>query len=289
MAETTNVLVGRKLGSLRSENGFRQADVALLMRERAGIHWTRATVANVEAGLRDVSLDELVGLCLVFAIDLASFFSDAVDRWVQIGQEGVVSTTLIRAALGDAAAASEVAASDQREHELTPATRQPGDITEAVALGVVRWYREVLGVYVGTIDPDAAALIYKGGFGVGEAEGKAAVRLGVPPIVVQRLSHLLWARSFTDERDRRAGHSPDDSPRSVQAKRGHAARQMLNELRAFLTDECGGMDAVGARLTAFEDAGREQVKRAIESLDDGSGLWDTAELAELKASLMEGE
>jgi hypothetical protein len=67
----------------------------------------------------------------------------------------------------------------------------------------------------------------------GEAEQKAAARLGITPMAVAQAAAKRWGRSFTAERDRRAGERQpaDVSARTLQALRGHVARALLEELR----------------------------------------------------------
>ncbi len=48
-------------------------------------------------------------------------------------------------------------------------------------------------------------------------------------------SRILWDRNFEEERDARAGNG-DAPPQTLQARRGHAARAMLDKLRDFLRD-----------------------------------------------------
>lgn len=66
-----------------------------------------------------------------------------------------------------------------------------------------------------------------------EAEQHAARRLGTTPAEVCRAAVALWSRSFDEERDGRVGNVSGMEPRSKQARRGHAAREMLNEIAQF--------------------------------------------------------
>lgn len=70
----------------------------------------------------------------------------------------------------------------------------------------------------------------------GEADQKAATRLGLDLTELGVLTHHLWGRSLTDERDRRLVEQerPDDSARTVQARRGHVTRALLDEMRQAL-------------------------------------------------------
>jgi transcriptional regulator with XRE-family HTH domain len=69
--------VGIRLRELRAEKQWlaRQEDVARRMREEVGFgSWTRATVAAIETGKRDVSIEELIGLSYACAIPLREWF-----------------------------------------------------------------------------------------------------------------------------------------------------------------------------------------------------------------------
>lgn len=67
----------------------------------------------------------------------------------------------------------------------------------------------------------------------GEADQKAATRLGLDLLELGVLTHHLWRRSLTAERDRRLSEQQREgaSARSVQALRGHITRVLLDELR----------------------------------------------------------
>jgi hypothetical protein len=51
--------------------------------------------------------------------------------------------------------------------------------------------------------------------------------------VLKGASLRLWARNFEEERDARAGVGTV-APQALQARRGHASRQMIAELREYL-------------------------------------------------------
>ena len=73
-------------------------------------------------------------------------------------------------------------------------------------------------------------------YGLGDADRKAARRLGVPLIEVAIFSKDLWGRPLSAERDARVvgrlGEFP--SKRSLQAHRGHVTRELSGELGAHL-------------------------------------------------------
>jgi hypothetical protein len=69
----------------------------------------------------------------------------------------------------------------------------------------------------------------------GEAEQKAARKLGVHPAAVALAAQRQWGQSLTAERDKRVlERSPGESPRRIQAIRGHVTRTLLGELRPLL-------------------------------------------------------
>lgn len=66
-----------------------------------------------------------------------------------------------------------------------------------------------------------------------EATIKAAKRLGVPPANVEVAAAELWGHGYPQERDRRAEPRANESKRQLQARRGHAARALMDELTDY--------------------------------------------------------
>jgi transcriptional regulator with XRE-family HTH domain len=65
-------IIGANLKSLRNRAGWSQERLAGAM-SRAGYDWKRITMAQVEAGTRRISLEELAGLSALFGIPLVFF------------------------------------------------------------------------------------------------------------------------------------------------------------------------------------------------------------------------
>ena len=63
----------------------------------------------------------------------------------------------------------------------------------------------------------------------GSAEIKAAKKLGVKPQTIVETAKTLWRRTLSEERDARTGLAED--ARSLQARRGHISRELIEELR----------------------------------------------------------
>jgi hypothetical protein len=73
----------------------------------------------------------------------------------------------------------------------------------------------------------------------GEAEQKAARKLGIPAATVALTARKLWGHGLTSERDdREAAYSTSGrSPRQLQALRGRITRGLLDDLRAALAKD----------------------------------------------------
>lgn len=243
--------VGARLRELRAEKPWiaRQEDVARRMREAVGFgNWTRATVAAVETGKRDVSLEELVGLTYACAVPIHEWF--AGDGLVALAPLGAVTHRGLRRMFG--ADEPEDPRMDwfipdvvtnyepmkqrhqawEREHE--------DELTEALSYGILAGvWRD----HTPVKDPRQAILDSEG-----DAEQKAADSLSrrgvdVKPLEVSLVAHALWGQGLTAEREERVADlaEPDASPRSIQAVRGHVTRGLLAEVIDVLTrsDEQG--------------------------------------------------
>lgn len=73
---------------------------------------------------------------------------------------------------------------------------------------------------------DAAKMLARSGL----AEDRLAQRLGVSKSRLAAASSALWGRTFSDERDRRAG------PEANAQKRGQVSRQLQGEIERALND-----------------------------------------------------
>jgi transcriptional regulator with XRE-family HTH domain len=224
--------VGSRLRELRLELGLRQDQVARAARQ-VGLDWTQATIAAIERGDRALELGEFFLLPSVIGFaggwtsgwpQLAEFFP-ASGR-VALSMETTADVDVLRAELAG---------------QLDEDSRHPlGDYDTPVARktheGMQRQFatlREMAQLWPGmrlrdAEDAEEAAR--------GDAERKAARKLGVRPLVLSAAAHGRYGRSFTAERDARvAEQAPADAaPRSLQALRGHVTRAMLAELAPAL-------------------------------------------------------
>jgi len=87
---------------------------------------------------------------------------------------------------------------------------------------------------------------------------RIAKKLGIPIPLLAYVSRRMWGHAYIVERDIRVGDLCSLTPRSLQARRGWASRQLLQELTAYL--ERVGIDRL------LEECLREQERRRAEML-----------------------
>lgn len=202
---TFSATVGRQVRKLREEAGRSQDELAVAGR-RAGLMWTRGSVASLETGRRGLGAEEFLVLPLVLRIltgrnqwRLADLLPDN-RRYISLplGGERISSLKLL-------VAGKSVAALDSPAATARPI--RPIKLEEQ-----------------------------------GEAVRHAAKRLEVEPGTVSRVAERLWRRSLTEEREQRVAErgGTDASTRSLQALRGHVSRELINELRHALEEEKEG-------------------------------------------------
>jgi hypothetical protein len=197
-----------------------------------GLGWTQSTVAAIEGGNRDLSIGEwfLLPTLVGFAAGGAPSYPKLAELLpstgtVALSDETIADVDVLRAEL-------EGRLDDDSRHPFadydTPYSRRVRDGARRASAEMKhakRWPAMTIRDY-GTAR-DAAR---------GDAERKAARRLGVAPLDLSVAAHGRYGRSFSDERDRRvAEQAPSDAaPRTLQALRGHVTRAMVAELAPVL-------------------------------------------------------
>lgn len=201
---------GRRVRERRQALGLRQDDVARRARQ-AGLPWSRPTVTEIESGRRDLSFPEVLALLGVLDLDLPGLLVDA----------GALRITPRLNADGDALAGGLRGKPPLKSVLVVQTPRGfRRAARDALASASANYPDMTLGQFE---DVEQAS--------AGEAEQKAAPRLGISPMDISVLAFRLWGRSLTEERDARvAERTKDTSPRTVQALRGHATRRLLDEL-----------------------------------------------------------
>jgi hypothetical protein len=180
-------------------------------------------VAALERGDKPVSLEELAALPTVLteACKQPVTLADLIDpaALVRVSAVAVVTgETLLRIyAAGKAADISTMLLHGRDANAAEGPRVDAADMRRLVELGLEADFHQWDGYFRG----------------MGDAELKAARRLGEPPIVVGVLSFRLWGRPLPVERDRvvseRAG---DPSPDRRRALRGQVTRQLVEQLSA---------------------------------------------------------
>ena len=222
-------LLGMGLRAARLEKRWRQQDASKKYRAGGLKTWTPEAVGQVENGWRKPSISDYLLACIVLEMPLADLVPD-VDEMVDLGTGAAVHASAVRAILAGARpndlparairTPDDVPLADllgQRESEIEPLIRP----IWARAAGRTLLYEDLLAPFL----PPT------------EAEERAAERLGVLPVQLKAASRVMWERDFEDERDARTGNGTA-LPSSLQARRGHATRAMLAELKEFMA-KCG--------------------------------------------------
>lgn len=191
--------VGDAVRAHRQAQGLTQDQLAEYLRA-FGLDWDQGAIARLEAGKKErLTFRQALQLLLALQIDAAELI-DAPDL------------TMIELAPGYRLRA------DVLRQNLDPARPVvPGGVHTPPALD--------------TPDVRRAGRILS----PGEAERKAARKLGVPAQLIVDTAVRLWGRRLPDERDTRLTEA--SSGRSLQAARGHVTRQLLAELAAHLDKE----------------------------------------------------
>jgi transcriptional regulator with XRE-family HTH domain len=230
---TVDQAIGQRLREVRLELGLRQDQVAEAA-ARVGLGWTQSTVAAIEGGNRALSLGEwfllstLIGHATGFVthqFELAELLP-ASGR-VALSDETSADVEVLRAAL-----AGRLTDPDRKPLADfdTPFSRRTRETFRRFS-GEMKRLARLWGNKMSLRDYETARDAARG-----DAERKAARRLGVPPLDLSVAAHGRYGRSFSDERDHRvAEQAPDGAaPRTLQALRGHVTRAMVAELAPAL-------------------------------------------------------
>jgi transcriptional regulator with XRE-family HTH domain len=188
--------IGTELRRLREADGTRQDQLAAAAR-RYGLRWNQATIAAVELGRRKLSLGEVALLPLVLSEALGD--PNAGARLLSVG-------------------------------ELIPDVDQDVDVSPGLRLPL-RTVRMLFGGPSESAEWPEPSARRPELEAAGDAERKAARKLGVSPDAIAFGAQKLWGRSLAEERDRRLGEAARALPRrSLQARRGRTTRKLVQEL-----------------------------------------------------------
>jgi transcriptional regulator with XRE-family HTH domain len=199
--------IGRRIRQLRDERGFTQGDVAHAARIY-GLGWTRATVAAIESGARNLSAEELVLLPVLIG-ELTAPSDGTWEVYLEL---------------------RDLIPDDDRDLEIDLAPGEPG--------GPYPWPWHVVRAILSSQLADAFPASPRPNEDLdlpGEVEERAAVRLGVPVDLVMEASYRLWGHSLTAERDRLMQERGGDiTPSTRRAIRGRITRELVKHLQVVL-------------------------------------------------------
>lgn len=257
------MVIGDAIRHVRTEAGARQEDISRAA-QRHGLTWSRGRIWDLERGLKALSAEELVMLPVVLGdaigrpVSITELIPDDVyvtvtDDVIAEGEaiRRILAGDLFRIANGEAIPVPKIAVGIDKGAGVVAAQvdRMPGGWDRFVR---VRDRFAELMPQLGSFE--RVALLITGR--PGEAERKAATRLGEDPDVVLALARALWdGRSLGEERDRLVAERPDagSDPDRLRALRGHITRQLTQQLRAAIErhpqdqedQEDGPIDYVG--------------------------------------------
>jgi transcriptional regulator with XRE-family HTH domain len=204
-SESLAAIVGRNCKRLRVAAGLTQDDLAQHGR-RVGLRWRATSVGDFEAGRSAPTFSTVLAVTL--ALQNATRRDVTLDEL--IAGDGMVALTDGI----DVAAPVLAGACQGKPFRLSPGAWKPkvrsASSSEIHAL-------------VGGVARDLLARS-------GLAEQRLARQLGVSPTRLAATSSMLWGRTFSEERDHRAG--PDDNAQ----KRGRVSRTLRTELQRALGD-----------------------------------------------------
>lgn len=191
-AQSLPLVMGHNCKRIRVEIGLRQDDLAAAARV-VGLKWSSAKVSDFEAGRWTSSFE--TALCVSLALELAANAA-GVNRTVTladlIGDEGSIALT----------------------EEVTVSASG----LSAVCRGA-SWDKS-MPMVINKAPGGAQGVLARSGL----SEDRLAKRLNITHELLAETCWALWQRSFTEERDRRAG------PDANSQRRGQIARLLQAEI-----------------------------------------------------------
>ena len=215
-------VVGDRLRSHREVHRLRQDEVAQRAR-RWGLPLTRATVARIEAGKRELRVPELVLLTAALGISPTELIDGGDRITITITDNASAPSWAFAGQLGGTLSNDQRVQSFQFPEQRAIASAAVGERLFAVD--------EPGGTRTSSAD-EQEALISR--TAQSEPARQAASSLSITPEEAARKAALLWEGGLTAERDRRveARLNRTTSKRSAATLRGHVTRELIDELRA---------------------------------------------------------
>jgi len=230
-----HVLIGRGIRARREALGLRQEEAAQKFRFFGLPTWRRSTVAQVEAGTRRPSLGDLLIVSYALGCALADLVPE-VNEPVDLGTGATIGALGAKKLLSDWDAFGKLPVEEALEG---PGSAMLTEATQRAKAEEEKQKPLLRPIWENSPRPLGQGDRWQAQAPPTEAEVRAAERLDVLPVQLKAASRVLWGKNFEEERDVRA-EVGSAAPQSLQARRGHATRRMLSELRAFLDDVLPG-------------------------------------------------
>ncbi len=209
------VIVGENVRKLRTAGGHSGEALARELRDLFQVRWTTGRISELENGRVSPTaptlfmVSQALTQLLSRPVAVAELFAD--DGFAEVGQVGIRTTRVADAFDGQVVelVVDDLANSDglmgaARDHH----AKMSADLASIPTAG-----KQPLELLM-QIEKDS-----------GEAEDRAANALGLRPLHLAALSAALWGRTYSQERNQRAG--AEASPQ----KRGRIGRELRAELK----------------------------------------------------------
>ncbi|MDV7176012.1 XRE family transcriptional regulator [Gordonia amicalis] len=225
MVNDLAVLVGQNARRLRLEASLTLDQVARAARAR-GLRWTESRVADFESGRVSANLGTLIAACMALSdasgknVTLPDFVSGLVGGGSVHVNDGLVLTTQDVHRIVQGLSPVEHRTARQSHDDESRMITSP--LEEAIA----NFYRDQ--APIGRVRAVRLAS--------GAAEARTARDLEISPMSLAVLSAALWRRSFSGERDKRAGANANAQ------QRGRISRILKAELREAIKKARDGND-----------------------------------------------
>ncbi|MER7963573.1 helix-turn-helix domain-containing protein [Streptomyces ardesiacus] len=235
-----SAIVGERLREFREAKGLRQADIAAAAAQ-GGLAWSRSSIAALEAGSRNLSIEELLVLPYVIS-SVGGWDEPLIPPKVRIAMnggyviQGEVIPRLAEALIHGVRSAPDSGA--QQRAEIEELGRETRLIDHGLEDARMRARYCAIRIIFGRAYPQVNydGIMKSRNFD-GDLTSKITARLAlnadhsVKFTLARFLPYALWGRPSHEERDRRTDARGEyESKRSLQAARGHATREMIAEL-----------------------------------------------------------
>lgn len=197
---------------IRRERGVLQEDVAMAARW-VGVMWSSTTVAQIESGTRQLSLDEFLLLPLILRCKIGDLLTvKDHNQPVKLGYNTILDPEAVAELVspkGPRLKDDQIPMLPGLEEELDPKIKEAIDFSG--------------------LEPTLLSYLKIREGARGEAERKAAQAMKFSAVEITALALREWGRSLTEERDARAEAQAGEG-KETRAVRGHITRALLGAI-----------------------------------------------------------